>query len=198
MYQGAIAQGLHDAAHLQYLGIVVMQVDDNLGTPEEHAERWTPSRIASDVHIQSFRFQVLQDYLQAHNHHIKICGPLLQYLLAFVTSRLQTQKGSCSAACSWHLLWITGTILQLGPSCCVHTSTTAHWTPEAAMLLQVIACTQLDHAGAICKQPSACRSCIRSAAPLCPCSPVPLGGSAPQLEGLIHGTSELIGSMQLQ
>ena len=59
VYQGAVAQGLHDAAHLQYPGVVVMQIEDDLGTPEQIAERWAPCRIVSNVHTQSFCFQYI-------------------------------------------------------------------------------------------------------------------------------------------
>ena len=55
-----------------------------------------------------------------------------------------------------------------------------------------------DRAGAVCEQPSACRSYIRSAAPLCLSSPAPLGDSALKLRGLSHGASDCAGSRQLQ
>ena len=87
---------------------------------------------------------------------------------------------------------------QGGLSCLAHTSTAAYRSPEAAMTaFRECSSTAQDRAGAVCEQPFACRSCIRSAAPLCLCSPVLLGDSALKLRGLNHGASDCIGSRQL-
>ena len=81
-----------------------MQVEDNLSTPEEIAERWTLCRVVSSGHTQSFCFQFFQDFLQACKHHPGFPGHLMDYLPALVTVQLQIKtEGSC-AACSWHVL----------------------------------------------------------------------------------------------
>ena len=97
--------------------------------------------------------------------------------------------------CSVLMACALDTTVQLGLSCSVHTSTVACRGPEATMTaFRKCSSTAQDRAEAVCEQPSACRSCIRSAAPLCPCSPAPQGDSARQSRRLNHGTSDFIGS----
>ena len=126
--------------------------------------------------------------------------------LSWASDGLPPRPCDCTTAdqdrrflCSVLMACAVDTIVQLWLSCSVHTSTAAGQSPEATMTaFKKCSSTAQDRAGAVCEQPSACRSCTHSAAPLCLCSPVLLGDSALQLRGLNHGASDCIGSRQLQ
>ena len=81
-----------------------MQIEDDLGAPEESAERWTPCRVVSNMHTQPFCSQLFQDCLQARKHRPGSPGRLTDYLSALVTVRLQIMAEGFCVACSWHVL----------------------------------------------------------------------------------------------
>ena len=59
-YERAQAQGLHDAACLQRTGLKVMQIQDDLGTPDQERHVGPPHIVPCHADVEAALFKVSQ------------------------------------------------------------------------------------------------------------------------------------------
>ena len=62
-YEGAQAQGLHDAAGLQRAGVIVVQIQDYLGAPDQERQIGTPHIVACHMNADAALLQLTQDVM---------------------------------------------------------------------------------------------------------------------------------------
>ena len=62
-YEGAQAQGLHDAAGLQRAGVIVVQIQHYLGAPDQERQIGTPHIVACHMNADAALLQLTQDVM---------------------------------------------------------------------------------------------------------------------------------------